>query len=87
MTAFVYILKSDTGRYYIGSTNDRNRRMRQHKSGHTHSTKRLGVLTLAFLQEYPSIEDARKIERKIKKLKRKDYVEKIIKEGYIRITY
>ena len=37
-------------------------------------------------QEYGSLNLARKIELKIKKLKRKDYIEKMINDGYIRIT-
>jgi predicted GIY-YIG superfamily endonuclease len=40
---------------------------------------------VALSQEYPTIEEARKIERKLKKLKRKDYISKIIKDGYIKI--
>ena len=41
---------------------------------------------LVFKQEFDSLETARKIERKIKNLKRKDYIEKIINDGYIKIT-
>jgi len=41
---------------------------------------------VALNQEYESLNLARKIETKIKKLKRKDYIEKIINDGYIRIT-
>ena len=41
---------------------------------------------IALKQEYESLDLARKIELKIKKLKRKDYIEKMIKDGYIRIT-
>jgi len=46
----------------------------------------LGEIELAFSQEYPTLTEARTIEKKIKKLKRKDYIEKIIKDGYIKIT-
>jgi hypothetical protein len=45
----------------------------------------MGVLALAFSQEYQTLREARKIERKLKRLKRKDYIEKIIKDGYIKI--
>ena len=40
---------------------------------------------LALVQEYDSIEIARKIERKIKNMKRKDYIEKMVKDGYIKL--
>lgn len=36
-------------------------------------------------QEYKTLKEARLVELKLKKLKRRDYVEKIIKEGYIKI--
>ncbi len=41
------------------------------------------LFSLVLKQNYSSLETARKIERKIKKLKRKDYIEKMVKEGYI----
>ena len=81
---YIYILKTSSGRYYIGSTTDLDRRIEQHKSKkHTHSTKRLGDLELIFKQEYPDLKTARKIESRLKKLKRRDYIEKIIKDGRI----
>ena len=84
--AFVYILKSlRDGRYYIGSTTNLEERLRHHKGGYTPSTKRLGMLQLVFHQEYETIQEARKIEMKLKKLKRRDYIEKIIKEGHIKM--
>lgn len=84
--SYVYILGSSDGKYYIGSTDNLERRVKQHLSGHTHSTKRMKDLSLVFSQVFNSIGEARKTELKLKKLKRKDYVEKIIKEGYIRLS-
>ena len=81
----VYILQTSAGKYYIGSTTDLKSRIRHHQEGHTPSTKRLGKLDLIFSQEYHSLDDARYVERKLKKLKRRDYIEKVIKEGNIRI--
>ncbi|MBU4256952.1 GIY-YIG nuclease family protein [Patescibacteria group bacterium] len=84
--AFVYILKSLTdGRYYIGSTTNLDQRIEHHKNGHTPSTKRFGRISLVFSQKYEKLSDARIIEKKLKKLKRKDYIEKIIKEGFIKM--
>jgi putative endonuclease len=87
MKPCVYILKfTDTGLYYIGSTSDINRRVNQHKSGHTYSTKRLGKqFKLVFIQEVDDLRTARKIEIKIKSWKRKDFIEKIVNDGKIRI--
>lgn len=83
--AFVYILENRSGKYYIGSTTDINRRINQHQAGYTHSTKRLGEFRLIFSQKYDSLEDARCVESRLKKLKRKDYIDKIIKSGVIKI--
>lgn len=85
MEGFVYILKSESNKYYIGSTIDLEKRLNQHKQGHTHSTKRMGNIEMVFSQKYPSLLEARRIEYRLKKLKRKDYIEKIVKEGYIRM--
>ena len=84
--ACVYILKSEKGKYYVGSTIDLEKRLRHHKGGFTPSTKRLGKLSLIFSQEYPTLKEARIIERKIKKLKRQDYIKKIIKDGLIKMS-
>lgn len=84
--AFIYILQSKRDqRFYIGSTIDLKRRIKNHKGGFTHSTKRFGELELVFSQEYPTIKEARIIERKLKKLKRKDYIRKIIEDRYIKM--
>ncbi len=37
--AWVYILLGSGGRHYIGSTTDLDRRLDQHRSGHTYSTR------------------------------------------------
>ena len=83
--AFVYILKSEEGAFYIGSTLDINERLRHHAGGYTPSTKRLGKMHLVLSQEYPSLGEARAIERKLKKLKRKDYIQKIVTDGHIKL--
>jgi len=41
---------------------------------------------LVLSQEVPSLAIARKVERRIKKMKRKDYIEKMVSDGYIKIT-
>ncbi len=83
--SFLYILKNDKGKYYVGSTVNIERRFKQHLSGHTHSTARLGILQLVFKQKYDTLKDARYIEKRIKNLKRRDYIEQIVKDGLIKI--
>lgn len=83
--AWVYILKTKNGQYYVGSTDDVVRRLKQHSQKHTATTARLKIEEIVLKQEYETLAKARTVERKIKKLKRKDYIEKMIKEGYIKI--
>ena len=85
MKGFVYILKDDNNKFYIGSTPDLERRMRQHKSKHTQTTNRMKNPVLVLVQEYSSLKEAREIEMRIKRLKRKDYVEKMVKDGFIKL--
>jgi len=67
MTAWVYILKGSNGRHYIGSTTDLERRLSEHRRGHTHTTKRLGdSIELLATRTCTSLEEARQIERTLK---------------------
>ena len=87
MKGTLYILQSQsTGRYYVGSTTNLEYRLKQHHAGHTHTTRRLANFIVVFSQEFPSITLARKAERQIKRWKRKEYIEKIVREGKIRYT-
>ena len=84
--AYVYILQSaKNGRYYIGSTEDITTRLRAHNAGGVKATKNLLPLKVVFKQEYPNYAIVHKIERKLKKLKRRDYIEKIIRDVKIKI--
>ncbi len=83
--AFVYFLKNNKEQYYIGSTENIDERMKHHLGGYTPSTSKMGKLRLVFKQEFSSLSKARKIEQRLKKLKRKDYIEKILKDGYIKM--
>ena len=84
--AWVYILKNSSDQYYIGSTINLDERIKHHKGGHTPSTKRLGANELIFSQEYSTLKQARYVEDRLKKLKRRDYLDKIVVDGYIKIT-
>jgi len=85
MKEYIYILKESKNIFYIGSTTDIKRRLEQHNTGHTWTTHRMDKPELVFMQEYNLLSEARIIERKIKKLKRKDYIVKIIRDGEIKI--
>ncbi len=85
MPGFVYILRDDFGKYYIGSTENVDVRYKKHLSGSVYTTRRMKNPRIALRQEYSTIEEAKKVEWKLKKLKRKDYIEKIVKDGMIKI--
>ncbi len=77
--AWVYILHNAlTNRYYIGSTVDLKRRLRQHRSGNTRTTRVLGTKDLVYTEEYPSVKEARLREKQIKSYKSRIYIEKLI---------
>ena len=65
MKPCVYILKGT--RFYIGSTSNLEQRINQHKAGSVYSTKRIGEWKLVRVIECENINDARTLERKIKK--------------------
>ncbi|PYK17590.1 MAG: excinuclease ABC subunit C [Verrucomicrobia bacterium] len=68
--AWVYILGGSSGRYYVGSCVDLDARFAQHLRGHTATTKRLGKkLEIVAKKEMPTLADARRIERELKRKK------------------
>ncbi len=68
--AWVYILRGESGRHYIGSTDNLDRRLREHAQGGTHTTHRLGgQLALIAAKELPSMAEARALERALKRKK------------------
>jgi len=77
----VYILKSlKNNSYYVGSTSNIDRRLSQHNSGLSYSTKKLIPLVLVSFIPCDSLKEARANEYRLKKYKRKDILEKVIKD-------
>jgi putative endonuclease len=65
--AWVYILRGSCGRHYIGSTENLERRLSEHRRGKVHSTRRFGQpLELVASKEMPNTELARALERELK---------------------
>ncbi len=88
LKGFVYILKSDkTGKYYIGSSDNPERRLEtQHNIGFVRSTRSGIPWKLVFKQEYINLLMARKIEYKLKKLKSRIIIEKIIDDNFCKLV-
>ncbi len=67
--AWVYILRG-ARRYYIGATDNLERRIIEHKRGSNHTTRRLGgQIELVAAKELPSMHQARKLEQTLKRKK------------------
>lgn len=59
--------------------------MAEHNSNQTVSTKNKGPWIIVFCQSYSNATKAKQIELRLKRFKRRDYIEKIIDEKTIKI--
>jgi predicted GIY-YIG superfamily endonuclease len=79
--AWVYILRGDR-RCYIGTTENLERRTAEHKRGGNHTTRRFGgQIELVMAKELPSMIDARKLERILKRKKNPRLAISMLKAG------
>lgn len=73
-----YILKCYDETYYVGSTNDMERRLEQHQTGQSKSTKNRRPIKLVFTKEFSALKEARSYEHFIKRQRNKVFYEKLI---------
>ena len=72
---YTYIIESTANqRWYIGHTNNIDRRLSEHNSGQNKSTKGKGPWKLIFLKRFDSNLDANRFELKLKKLRNKKFI-------------
>ena len=62
----VYVLSDNDGHLYKGMTNDLERRLGEHRSGKTRSTRRMGEITVVYTELYQTMEEARVREKYFK---------------------
>ena len=74
----VYIIQCDQGRYYIGYTNNLERRLTEHNNGISNWASRFKNWKLVYKQEFNSKTEALKKEIFLKKLKGGNTFKKII---------
>ena len=68
---FVYLLKSKKdSNLYLGSTNNLEKRLREHNSGQVFSTKNRVPFEVIYCEIYKSERDARERESKLKRRKK-----------------
>ena len=78
---FVYILRSmTTGRYDIASTTDLERRVLEHNSGHTRSTRGRGPWHLIYIEEFGTKAEASERESQLKSWKSRRSIEQLLSE-------
>ena len=66
MAYYVYILQSVTsGKYYIGSTNDLEERLKRHNEGRSKYTKNKGPWEIVYKEEHPDRSSAVRREKEI----------------------
>ena len=74
---YVYVLKSiNNYRFYVGMTESVERRLKEHNSGKTKSTKGYRPWQLFFFEEYPNREEARQREKYLKSGVGKEYIKR-----------
>jgi predicted GIY-YIG superfamily endonuclease len=67
--AWVYIVRG-TRRYYIGATQDLERRIAEHRRGSNHTAQRFGgKVILVAAKQLPSMGEARALEGQLKRKK------------------
>lgn len=64
---YVYVLKLNNGRVYIGFTSDLKRRIQEHKSGKTFTTRKYLPLRLIYYECYLAKDDAIRREKTLKR--------------------
>ncbi len=76
---YLYIIKSeDTGKYYIGETNNIERRLLEHQQGDTSFGKRNKNSKLVYKKDYNDRNRAKKIEYFLKRQKSCIFIKKLI---------
>jgi len=84
LSYFVYILKSEsTAQFYIGHTNDLNRRILQHNDidyqGTKHTKRNKGPWICVYTETFSTRSEAMKREKELKAKKSRKYIEYLIK--------
>lgn len=83
MPYYQYILESETGSYYVGSTNNLMKRLAYHNSGKVQSTKNNRTWEMIYSEKFDTLSEARKRERQIKNWKSRSAIERVVKKGPI----
>ena len=79
---FTYILFSEElNKYYMGACVNLERRLYEHNIGHSKFTSIGMPWKIVYTEEYPTLADAVKREKQIKRLKSRKYIDDLILKG------
>ncbi len=73
----VYVLKDSSGKLYKGFTNNLERRVREHRSGHTRSTRMMNGISVVYTEEYATLAEARSRELYLKSAAGRRFLKKL----------
>ena len=77
---YIYILFSQSAnKYYVGQTDNIDKRLSEHNSFHKGFTSQANDWILKYFEEFSSRKDALKREKQIKAWKNRKLIEKLIK--------
>ena len=85
MIMFVtYILQSESsGKYYIGSTDNLEKRLIRHNKGYSRYTRNKGPFRIAYKEKFQTRSEAKKREYYLKSLKSRVAIENLIESAPI----
>ena len=79
-----YILQSEKdGKYYIGSTDDLEKRMLRHNKGYSRYTKNRGSFKIVYKEDFKTRSEAKKREYYLKSLKSKPAIDKLVQAAFV----
>ena len=80
--SFMYILQSErTGRFYVGSSDDLERRLSEHQREHSPATRGRGPWHLVYREEFELLLDARRRELEIKHWKSAKLIRALVRSS------
>jgi len=74
MICYVYVLRCDKKSFYVGLTNNINRRIKEHRTKKTGYTAKFKTKEIVFLYKLDNRKEARKVEVYMKVVGAKDFL-------------
>ena len=83
MIICAYILECKDGTFYVGSSNDFIRRLKEHNNGQNSYTKSRLPIKLVYKKEFNNISEARRFEYFVKRQRNKKFYLKLINGAFV----